>query len=473
MKLIDKIVLNYLERKAKKYAGLNPNGVPGNGLVPINSITLQGFSTNDWVSAYENNGDLYAVANFLIRKAASIPWYVYSKKKGTKAKVALERYKQLTKGIGNKGAFEQAIIARKAAYDENAVVDNTSLARRLQRPNENQSQDKFFESCFGYGVLSGESNLWGNTGDATQQDIESEFVELQVLPTQFVSIIPDPRDVYGILGYRLDIGSGQNIAKENLLMAKNFRPSFDASTRIHMRGLSAVQVAWKTYQMADNAATSLATMLKNGGAKGALTPNAINGQPSPILTPEQASAAKMMVNDSFNGNKNAGNIGVLARSYDYLSFGLNAVDMETMKVLELTLHQWCRVLGLPTVIFDTAHSADNNYQNGMRDLVTNTIVPMMASLRDELNRWLLPRFDAEDQFIDFDITALPELQRDMEKMINGLKQAYWLTEDEKRIAMNYEPKGGVYDTSLVPSGLTPIENVGMDISVTPDPNVAY
>lgn len=147
--------------------------------------------------------------------------------------------------------------------------------------------------------------------------------------------------------------------------------------------------------------------------------------------------------------------------------------METMKVLELTLHQWCRVLGLPTVIFDTAHSADNNYQNGMRDLVTNTIVPMMASLRDELNRWLLPRFDAEDQFIDFDITALPELQRDMEKMINGLKQAYWLTEDEKRIAMNYEPKGGVYDTSLVPSGLTPIENVGMDISVTPDPNVAY
>lgn len=464
MKLIDRVIDGYMRRK-----GFNPQAGSSN-IIPMNSLSIAPFNDGDFVTAFENNADLYSVASFLIRKAASIPWYVYTAKTDSKAKASLERYKQLTRGLGNQGAYEQAIIARKGAYDENEVVEGTPLAERLKKPNDHQGQDKFFESIFGYGVLSGESNIWGNSGDPL--DTEGEFVELQVLPTQHVGIYSDPFDLFGILGYKLNVGAGINIAKENLLMSKNFRPSFDAYTRIHMRGLSAVQVAWKTYQMSDNAAGALANMLKNGGAKGALTPNAINGQPSPTLTPEQASAAKLMVNDSFNGNKNAGNIGVLARSYDYLNFGLTAVDMQVLEVMDLTLHQWCRVLGLPTVIFDTAHSADNNYQNGMRDLVTNTIVPMMASLRDELNRWLLPRFKAKGQFIDFDITALPELQRDIEKMVNGLKSAYWLTEDEKRIAMNYEPKGGVYDTSLVPSGLTPIENIGMDISVTTDPNVA-
>ena len=66
-------------------------------------------------------------------------------------------------------------------------------------------------------------------------------------------------------------------------------------------------------------------------------------------------------------------------------------------------------------------------------------------------------------FIDFDIQALPELQRDIEKMVNGLKSADWLTMDEKRIAMNYEPKGGAYGTSYIAQGLIPIEQAAMPV----------
>jgi HK97 family phage portal protein len=465
MGIIDRVLDGYFKRK-----GLNPNQ-SGAALIPVNSQSILNFKGDDYVTAYQGNADLYAVATFLIRKAASIPWYVYQQKKGIKAKYSLEKYKQLTRGIGNKGAFEQAIIARKAAYDENEIIDNTPLAQRLKRPNEHQGQDQFFESLFGYRVISGEGIMWGNAGEPS--NIDGEFVELQVLPTQLISLYTDPQDLYGILGYRFNVGGGINLTKENTLLWKNWRPEFDSNTRIHMRGISPVEVAWKTYQMGDNAAGSMAAMLKNGGSKGALTPNPINGQPSPILTPEQASAAKLMVNSALNGYENAGNIGVLARSYDYLNFGLSAPEMSVIEVMNLTLHQWCRVLGLPTVLFDSAHTSDNNYQNAMRDLVTNTIVPMMASLRDELNRWLVPRFGDTSAFIDFDITALPELQRDMEKLVNSLKSAYWLTEDEKRASMNYEPKGGMYDTSLVPSGLTPIESIGMDMSVEPKDDVSY
>jgi hypothetical protein len=101
----------------------------------------------------------------------------------------------------------------------------------------------------------------------------------------------------------------------------------------------------------------------------------------------------------------------------------------------------------------------------MRDLMTNTVIPTCASLRDELNKWLVPRF-GENVYIDFDITALPEMQQDMERMSRILRDANWLTYDEKRVAMNYEELGGAYATSYVSNGLIPIDQVLMDLTMT-------
>lgn len=468
MNLLDRIVLGYLKSRTK---GLNPN--QPNNVLPVNSFTIQSYTGNDFVKAYASSVALYSVAGFLVRKAASIPWYEYKLNGGKDAKMSLERYRTMTKGImASDAAFTKALAERKAAFDENAIVENSALARRLKRPNENQSQDQFFESLFGFRILSGEANIWGNSGDLL--DTDGEFAELQILPTQYVDDYYDPADLYGILGYRLTVGKGINIAKENLARWKNWHPDFDGVTRIHMRGLSVVKVAWKNYLMEDNGGSAMANMLKNGGAKGALSPAVVGTTPT-RLSDTQLSEAIRQVNIKINGNENANSIGVLAGPYDYLNFGMSAVDMQIVEIMNLTMHQWCRMLGLPTVLFDSEHTSDNNYQNALRDVVTNTIVPMMASVRDVLNSFLLPRFGLEGKsFIDFDISALPELQRDIEKMVNSLAKAYWLTEDEKRVMMNYEPKGGIYDTSLVQQGLVKIDDVGLDLSPIPnDPNVQY
>jgi phage portal protein BeeE len=138
--------------------------------------------------------------------------------------------------------------------------------------------------------------------------------------------------------------------------------------------------------------------------------------------------------------------------------------MALVDTLKFSLEQWCRVFSMPVVLFSADNMADNNYQNALRDLVTNTIVPMCAQLRDELNRWLVPRMGDKNVFIDFDIMALPELQRDMEKMVNGLRSADWLTFDEKRVAMNYEPKGGSFESAYIAQGMIPIDQAAMDLS---------
>lgn len=437
--------------------GINPNQNTTQPLQFINGAVLQEYNQVSYVKdGYLANADVYAIVSFLARKAASIPWYVYKLNPGEKAHTSLQRYKQLSKGIMNRGAFERAIIERKNAYSENILM-NTPLARLLERPNSYQAQDQFFENLFGYRFLSGEGNIYGNDGN-----IGGQFGELNVLPTQFLEIYPDPNDLYGILGYKLQVSGGIDLAKANVCQWKTWNPDFNADTRTHLRGLSPLRAAYKTLRMSNNAADASAFMTGNGGSKGALTPRPVNNVvPQPSW--EQASAIQQAVNQNINGVDNKGKISVLQTPWDYLNFGMSSVDMELVKTMQMSLHQWCRVFGLPAVLFDVDVSSYNNYQNAMRDLITNTIVPMCAQLRDELNKWLVPRY-GEGMYIDFDITALPEMQQDMERMVRSLRDANWLTFNEKRVAMNYSERGEAYDHSYVNQGLIALEQVLMDLT---------
>lgn len=452
-------ILDIFKRK-----GLNPNISAQREVQAVNGVVLQPYYGQAYITdGYMGNSDVYSIVTFLARKAGSIPWYVYKMKTGEKAKTSLERYKQLSKGLHNKGAFERALMERKNAYEEN-MVTNSPLAKLLERPNPSQAQDQFFQNLFGYRILSGEGNIYGNDGNIEN----GKFVELNVLPTQFLEIYPDPNDLYGLLGYKLMVAQGINIPKGNVCHWKSWNPDFNDVTRSHLRGVSPVQSAWKLLRMSNNAADASAKMTQNGGAKGALVPEVVNNN-VPQMTPEQASMIQRAINERINGTDNKGSIGVMQYPYNYLNFGLSSVDMELVKTLQMTLHQWCRVFGMPIVLFDTDTSSYNNYTNGMRDLITNTIAPLCAELRDELNAWLVPRF-GENVYIDYDISALPELQADMEKMVAQLKQADWLTFDEKRTAMGYEEKGGAYSSSYVGSGMMPLEMAMMDLTVPDDNN---
>jgi HK97 family phage portal protein len=442
-----------------KRKGLNPYPNVQREIQTVNGVILQTYNNEAYVEdGYMGNSDVYSIVTFLARKAGSIPWYVYKMKPGTKAKSSLQRYKQLSKGINQPGAFERAMMERKNAYEENMVMDS-DLAKLLENPNPMQAQDQFFQNLFGFRILSGEGNIYGNDGGVP----ESKFVELNVLPTQFLDIYTDPKDLYGILAYKLMVGQGINLPKDQVCHWKSWNPDFNDVTRSHLRGVSPLRSAWKLLRMSNNAADASAMMTKNGGAKGALVPEVVNNN-VPQMTPEQATMIQRAVNERINGTDNKGSIGVFQYPYNYLNFGLSSVDMELVKTMQLSLHQWCRVFGMPIVLFDTDTSSYNNYANAMRDLVTNTISPLCCELRDELNKWLVPRFK-EDVYIDFDISALPELQKDMEMLVKQLQVADWLTFDEKRTAMGYEAKGGAYDFSYVNQGLIPLEQSMMDLSV--------
>lgn len=440
--------------------GLNPAQMQY-AFMPVNQgQILSQFDAQRYTDAYQDNADVYAIVSFLARKAASIPWYVYEKKTGAKARVSLERYKHLTKGLGNPGALDRAIQERKSAYDESMIIEDSPVANILKNPNGYQGQDQFFEQLFGMRFLTGEGFIWGNDGNID----EGEFTELLVMPSQYMDLVADPSDLFGVAGWLLTSANGNiSLGKSDVLQWKSWNPKFDSVTREHLRGVSPIRAAWNNYLMGVESQKAAAKLMANGGAKGALVPKAVGNQ-IPLVDEKTAANMQRALADRVNNNDRYGQVAMLQTPWEFLNFGLTSSEMALIDTMKFSLEQWCRVFSMPVVLFSADNMADNNYQNALRDLVTNTIVPMCAQLRDELNKWLVPRMGDKNVFIDFDIMALPELQRDMEKMVNGLRSADWLTYDEKRVAMNYEPRGGAYDTAYIAQGMIPIDQAASDLS---------
>jgi HK97 family phage portal protein len=455
MNFIDRFFYNRLK-------GLNPEMRPSEPIIINQGAVFSQFKTSDYVDAFSNNADVYAIVSFLARKASSIPWAVYRLKDGQKSKQALTRYKGLTKGPI---AFEQAIMNRKMAMDDSEPIEGTPLANLIMRPNPNQGQDQFFENLFGYRFLTGEAPVWGNDGES--ENPKAEILEMFCLPPQFVDIEPDPQDLYGLLGYRLNAtGRFIPLDKEDVMFWKSWNPQFDAYTRDHLRGVSPIKAAWQIYLMGKEAQKAAANQMANGGAKGALVPKAV-GNVVPMVSELQAAQMQRELALRINNNDKEGTVALLQTPWEYLNFGLSSNDMQLIDTMKFSLEQWCRVFGLPVVLFSADSMADNNYQNALRDLVTNTIVPMCSQLRDELNRWLGPRM-GQGAYIDFDIMALPELQKDIDKLVSGLTNANWLTMDEKRMAMNYDALGGAFEKAYVNGGIVPLDQAGMDLGTDVD-----
>jgi phage portal protein BeeE len=115
----------------------------------------------------------------------------------------------------------------------------------------------------------------------------------------------------------------------------------------------------------------------------------------------------------------------------------------------------CRVYGVDAKLLgDTEASTFNNTETAYKALINNVVRPLHIEIRDVLNNWLLESYGNKNLFLDFDYMAYPEMQDDMDKLVNQLSQAWWLTPNEKRAAMNYgEYQNSLMEQPFIPQGL--------------------
>ena len=352
--------------------------------------------------AFNKNIYYYSIIRTVCRKFASPPRYVMLPKKERKA------------------------LRTKA--DE--MIDN-DLSKLLNKPNDYQGADEFWESIMGYYSLTGEVFIWKNRGGFENKPP----MELIVVPPQIVEIQPDPQDVWGVLHYWFNLnGVRVEIEKRDIIHWKTFNPNFDASTREHLRGFNPLSAQKRTVTQANDGIDAQVAQMQNGGAKGALYEEGLGS-----LDEGQEAQLRKTINDKFNSKHVKGAIATLQGKWGYLNLGMSSTDMQLLDATDRAVHALCMANGIPTEIFfpDATHA---NKEQAMIYYITNTLMPIAQSLDSKLNAELVPEFGG-GMYIMTDFSDLPELAYLNARLVDAAAKAWWKTVDEKRAMTGDEPLG--------------------------------
>src|SRR5574343_14661 len=407
-------------------------------VTPIDNVTAitEGF---DKVSA---------VYSIVMRDAATfgmIPRYVFNA--STKEEKSYNLYS--TKSVSKKALNEK--------------VDN-KLTELLNRPNEYESQDVFFTKLRAYYKASGEAFIWLNRGDISNLDYRASLtkpvLEMYVLPSQYVDVVPDPANMWGISDYILNAGGRKmRLGKANVIHWKSTNLSFDIGTGEHLRGMTPLRPGADTVQQYKDATKSSVRMYQNDGAKGVIFNEHLG-----TLGTMQENSLRGVIDKKINNNDIKGSVAFLQGKWGYVDIGKSNTDLGLLDGKNMTWKELCFLFNVPYYFFNP-EIAYTDANRSMVDWISNSIVPGCKQLGGEMNRVLPLAFGLEGKvFIASDVSELPEVQEITTQYAERISKLWMIKPNEVREIMGYESESAELDEYWIPTGLTPLSqfNDGMD-----------
>lgn len=407
----------------------------------------EGFSASTWI---------YAIIAKNAKKFASIPRYLYDEKKLMQEKAGSIPYQ--TKAVNQKQLFE------------------SDLNQLLVRPNEYHGRSQFLAMLYAFYLCCGEAFIWLNRGNVkekldeyghlvprTEEEISKlPVLEMYVLPTNYVKVYTDPDNLFGVSGYCLDIvGRKLLLNKADVIHWKDLNLKFDPVTGIHLRGMTRLTPGAASVTENKEITKSSIRMYKNDGAKGILFTKGTEDQ----ITAQQESDIRTVVNAKINDNDIKGAVALLTGlEYDYIDLARSSVDLNLLEGRSSNAKELCALFDTPHLLFISTDATLANLEETTRNWLNNTIIPASKELDDLLNLKLLPSFKLEGKAkIMSDFTELPEMQQDMGKLVTSLNTAWWVTPNQKLIAMGYEARPEPeFDEPWPNGGLKPLSMVGQE-----------
>jgi|14BtaG_2_1085337.scaffolds.fasta_scaffold00284_11 HK97 family phage portal protein len=400
---------------------------------------------------YRKNATVYSIINLIAKSASSVPLCVYEKVNDNE----LKRYKAMTSGMLDPTIMHKANMIRKHALVE---LEHTKLHELLDRPNPAQSYASWISELVAFGKLTGNRYIYGIAPESG--DNIGKYKELYVMPSQIMEVVSG-----GILepvkSYRVEYNSEQrDIPADQICHIKDFQPHYDGSGS-HLYGQSPLKAGFRAMTTNNEAAQTGVRYLQNQMARGVLMSE--EGD----LNEVQAQQLKDKFRSNYQSSNNAGDVIITPKKLSWVNFGLSASDLSLIEQYNASVKDLCNIFNVPVQLLNnTETSTYNNQKSAKAALYQHAVMPELYKIRDELNRWLAPKF-GDKIYLDFDFSVIPELQEDMEKVVTQMSQAWWITPNEKRAAMSYaEEENDAMNDIYVPANLLPIG--GEDVEM-PDP----
>lgn len=339
------------------------------------------------------------------------------------------------------------LLYRRGRSRQMVEIEEHALLSLLRRPNPWQGQASFFEAAIAFLMLSGNSYI---ERVGPQRGLPKE---LYILRPDRMKVLPDAKNM--IAGYRYEVGGQkQDFEREIMLHLKLFSALDD------WYGLSPIAVAAKAVDADNEALKWNYSLLKNS----ARPPGGLSTQGN--LSDPQFDKLKKQIEERFTGPDNAGRPLLLEAGLDWKSFALSPADMDWLEGRKMTKIEICNAFQVPPELIGAQEQKTySNFQEARKAFYTETVLPLMNRLRDELNNWLVPLY-GDNLVLDYDRDEINALQEDREKVWMRVQNATWLTINEKRAATGYDEIDGG-DVVLVPANLIPL---GADTQVDPQEN---
>jgi HK97 family phage portal protein len=382
---------------------------------------------------YGSNVYVFSAIRQITTKCAAIPWRVYD----VKNVKSFERFKSLQK---------MSIASRETrAMKDEALEANDAhpLNDLFYNPNYLQTWSEFVESVIAFKHIMGNSFIWGGrlgTGPDSGKikmifPISPSVVEVKAGP------YPQPVDSYTI--------HHKPVAKEDMLHLRYFDPRLD-SRRI---GLSPLEVLLKQITMTNSFTDTNTTLAQN-----------LFRMPG-VLSVEGLKAGDKKTRDDIrdqfiedqSGDKRGLPI-VTGATIKWQDIAFNPKDIDWVNGFKITANQIAMGFEMPPELLgDSEHKTYNSMPEAIRYFYYGKIIPEMASLRDGLNRWLVPQWERNPNtiWLDFDINGIEILQEERTAVMDRATKAwqvglYTMNDALKKIGES--EIGDVGNIRLIPMG---------------------
>ena len=332
------------------------------------------------------------------------------------------------------------------------ILDNHPLISLLSRPNPLQSGSEFFNSLYGYLLLSGNSYMLGISG-------------ISGAPREIHLLRPDRINIKGVVGgvfpnkyeysingtiqstYDVDQSSGYSELKQTKL----WHPLDD------FYGCSPLTAAAMEVDQHNSATRHNINLLENGARpSGAVVFKPQDDQGYKMqLSESQRQQLLTDLNQRFAGSKNAGRPMLLEGDFDWKEMGLSPKDMDFLNLKHLAATDIALCFGVPSQLVGVPDSQTySNVAEARLALYEETIIPYLRKVESDINEWLVPQYDQDIKF-EYDVDAIPALserRRIIYQNVIGAVEKGIMSRNEAREMVGLSPVDGA-DDLLVPANL--------------------
>lgn len=177
------------------------------------------------------------------------------------------------------------------------------------------------------------------------------------------------------------------------------------------------------------------SLLQNGGRPS----GAFFIKTSTPLTEDQRQRLKHDLRTGYEGGQNAGKLLMLEGDMEWKELGLSPKDLDFSEGKNTSAREIAQAFGVPPMLVGVPGDATfSNYKEARFHLWEETILPLLELVVSTLNLHLVPIYRVR---LGYDLNAIPALWSRREALWKMINEASFLTDQEKREALGYTPKG--------------------------------